>query len=226
MAPPANAVLFALALSGLGWFFAVDRQQVRRLWNEHRGLLVAVLLLAVAILASEAIGKVRGEAPAHALPSQPGLLLCLPPLALFLPLFYLAWGPILEQRVGFGRPVPRRAMLLLPWIWLLPAVSVQSRSAFAGAFAAALLAVVGASRVRHLRTWSAVAALALLAGAAYWVLFAENKSGAELRLAYLDLYLRKAIDPRWLATGRSLYLETGPAMFVPGMTALHHSHND
>jgi len=48
----------------------------------------------------------------------------------------------------------------------------------------------------------------------------------ELRLAYLGLYLQKAIDPAWIATGRSLYLETDPQMMVPGMTMLHHSHND
>lgn len=294
VAPPSNLALSALAASGSAWFLLFERSQVRRLWNEHRAMLLTVLLLAAAILFSEAAGKIRGEAPAHAVPPQAGLLLCLPALALFLhdertlravvlvfaavcawhlvampleavtglkvswhpiellprdagpfhyqasglarqsflfpglflPLFYLAWGPISGYRIRFGWSLPQRLMLLLPWAWLVPALSVQSRSAFAGAFAAALLATAGASRTPRPRAWLAVLASALLAGAAYWILFAENKSGAALRLAYFELYLREALDPRWLLTGRSLYLETGPAMFIPGMTALNHSHND
>lgn len=294
VAPPSNAALFALAASGSAWFLVFERPGVRRLLDEHRAMLLTVLLLAAAILFSEAAGKFRGEAPAHPLPPQAGLLLCLPPLALFLrderllrgvvlvfagvclwhlvampleavlglklswhpiellprdagpfhfqasglarqsflfpglflPLFYLAWGPIFEGRIRVGRSLPPRAMLWLPWVWLVPALAVQSRSAFAGAFAAALLATASGRGARRIQVWLAFLASALLAGAVYWILFAENKSGAALRLAYFELYVREALDPRWLLTGRSLYLETSPAMFIPGMTALHHSHND
>ena len=84
VAPPSNAALFALAASGNAWFLAFERPQVRRLWDEHRPMLATVLLLAAAILWSEAVGKLRGEAPPHPLPPQAGLLLCLPPLALLL----------------------------------------------------------------------------------------------------------------------------------------------
>jgi hypothetical protein len=294
VAPPSNAALFALAVSGNAWFLVLDRPRVRRLLDEHRGMLLTVLLLAAAILLSEAVGKLRGEAPAHPLPPQAGLLLCLPPLALFLrderilrgvvlvfaavclwhlvampleavlglkvswhriellpraagpfhyqasglawqayyfpglflPLFYLAWGPVFEKRVFPEWPLSQRAMLALPLVWLVPALSVQSRSAFAGALAAALLAIVGASRTRQARTWFALAVLALLGAAVFWLLFAENKSGAELRVAYFKHYMRAALDWQWLATGRSYYLDPDLRMMVPGMQMLQHSHND
>ena len=303
VAPPSNAALLALAASGSGWFLAFERRQVRRLWDDHRAMLLAVLLLAAAILFSEAVGKLRGEAPAHPLPPQAGLLLCLPALALFLrddrtlravvlvfaavclwhlvampleavtglkvswhriellprdagpfhyqasglawqayyfpglflPLFYLAWGPVFEKRVfpGWpekrvlpGWPLSQRAMLALPLVWLVPALSVQSRSAFAGALAAALLAIVGAGSTRRARTWFALAVLAMLGAAVFWLLFAENKSGAELRVAYFKHYMRAALDWQWLATGRSYYLDPDLRMMVPGMQMLQHSHND
>lgn len=294
VAPPSNAALFALVVSGSAWFLLFERQPVRRLWDEHRAMLLTVLLLAAAILWSEAAGKLRGEAPAHPLPPQAGLLLCLPPLALFLrderslravvlvfaavclwhlvampleavlglkvswhriellprdagpfhyqasglawqayyfpglflPLFYLAWGPVFEKRVFPDWPLSQRAMLALPLAWLVPALSVQSRSAFAGALAAALLAIVGAGRTRRARTWFALAVLALLGAAVFWLLFAENKSGAELRVAYFKHYMRAAMDWQWLATGRSYYLDPDLRMMVPGMQMLQHSHND
>ena len=294
VAPPSNAALFTLAASGGAWLLVFERAQARQLWDEHRAMLLAVLLLAAAILFSEAVGKLRGAAPAHPLPPQAALLLCLPPLALllrdertlravvlvfaavcawhlvampleavtglkaswhpiellpreagpfhyqasglawqayyfpglFLPLFYLAWGPVFERRVFAGWPLSRRAMLALPLVWLVPALSVQSRSAFAGALAAALLAIVGASRTRRARTWFALAVLALLGAAVFWLLFAENKSGAELRVAYFKHYMRAAMDWQWLATGRSYYLDPDLRMMVPGMQMLQHSHND
>lgn len=145
---------------------------------------------------------------------------------LFLPLFYLAWGPIYEQRVLPGWRPSRQAMLALPLLWLIPAACVQSRSAFAGAMAAALLAIIGASRRRHLRTWFAVAVLAAFAAAIYWQLFADNKSGADLRIAYFKFYMRAALDWHWIATGRSYYLDPDLRMMVPGMQMLQHSHND
>lgn len=294
VAPPSNAALYALVVSGSAWFLLFQRQQVRHLWDEQRAMLLAVLVLAAAILWSEAAGKVRGEAPAHRLPPQAGLLLCLPALALFLrdpptlravvlvfaalclwhlvampleavlgvkvswhriellprdagpfhyqasglawqayyfpglflPLFYLAWGPVFEKRVFPALPLPRRTLVALPLLWLVPALSVQSRSAFAGALAAALLAIVGASRIRRLRTWFALAVLALLGAAVFWLLFAENKSGAELRIAYFRHYMHAALDWQWLATGRSYYLDPDLRMMVPGLQMLQHSHND
>jgi hypothetical protein len=145
---------------------------------------------------------------------------------LFLPLFYLAWGPVYEKRVFPGLALPRATMLALPLLWLIPVAGVQSRSAFAGAMAAALLALITSRRTRQMRTWVAAGLLAAFAAGIYWYLFAENKTGAELRIAYFKLYLRESLDWRWLATGRSMYVETGPGMKVPGMTPLHHSHND
>lgn len=294
VAPPSNTALFALVASGSAWFLVFEREQVRLLWDEHRPMLLTVLLLAAAILFSEAVGKLRGEAPPHPLPPQAPLLLCLPLLALFLrderilravvlvfaavclwhlvampleavtglkvswhpiellprdagpfryqasglawqayyfpglflPLFYLAWGPVFEKRVFPGWPLSRRAMLVLPLVWLVPALSVQSRSAFAGALAAALLAIVGAGSTRRARTWFALGVLALLGAAVFWLLFAENKSGAELRVAYFKHYMRAAMDWQWLATGRSFYLDPDLRMMVPGIQMLQHSHND
>ncbi len=71
-----------------------------------------------------------------------------------------------------------------------------------------------------------MAVLALFAAAIYWQLFAENKSGADLRIAYFKLYVREALDWRWIATGRSYYLDPDLRMMVPGMQMLQHSHND
>jgi O-antigen ligase len=293
-APPANAALFALAFAGAGYFLWFAPAQTMRLVREHSCVLGTAVLLATAILISEAAGALRGLAPLHPLPPQAGLLLCLPALALFLadgrklravvalfcaiciwhwfalpieavlgakvswhpvqlfartagplnyqasglalqsyffpglflPLFYLAWGPIYEKRVFPDLAISRRSLLVLPLLWLVPVACVQSRSAFAGAMGAALLALIASSRVRQWRTWFAGMLLVGLAAAIYWYLFAENKTGAELRMAYLKLYLRESLDWRWLATGRSLYLETAPRMMVPGSVPLHHSHND
>jgi hypothetical protein len=294
VAPPSNAALYALAASGAAYFALFEPAQVKRLMQEQRAVLTAACVLALAILVSEAAGKLRGLAPPHPLPPQAGLLLCLPALALFLmdsrnlravvalfcavcawhfvalpieavlgaklswhptellprvagplkyqaaglawqayyfpglflPLFYLAWGPIHEKRVFPDLPVSRRTLLALPFVWLIPAACVQSRSAFAGAMCAALLALIASSRTRQLRTWLAAGLLALFAAGIYWYLFAENKSGAELRIAYFKLYMSDALELPWLATGRSFYLDPDPRMAVPGMIPLQHSHND
>jgi hypothetical protein len=294
VAPPSNAALFALAAIGAAYFALFEPAQVKRLMCENRAVLTAASLLALAILLSEAAGKLRGLAPPHPLPPQAGLLLCLPALALFLmdgrnlravvalfgavcawhflampieavlgaklswhpiellprvagplnyqasglawqayyfpglflPLFYLAWGPLYEKRVFPDLAVSRRTLLALPLLWLIPAACVQSRSAFAGAMCAALLALIASSRTRQLRTWLAAGLLALFAAVVYWYLFAENKSGAELRIAYFKLYMGDALEWRWLATGRSFYLEPDLRMMAPGMIPLQHSHND
>ena len=295
VAPPSNAALFALAASGAAYFALFEPARVQRLMREHRAVLAAAALLALAILLSEAAGKLRGTAPPHPLPPQAGLLLCLPALALFLmegralravvavicavcvwhfaampieavlgakwswhpivellprvagplnyqasglawqayyfpglflPLFYLAWGPIYEKRVFPDLAVSHRMLLALPFVWLIAAACVQSRSAFAGAMCAALLALIASSRTRQLRTWLAAGLLLAFAAGIYWYLFAENKSGAELRIAYFKLYMSDALEWRWLATGRSFYLDPDPRMMAPGMIPLQHSHND
>ena len=294
VAPPSNAVLFGLALSGSVFFALFARDEMRALAREHMAVFATVLLLAAAILVSEAAGRLRAGTPPHPLPPQAGLLLCLPALALllrdrrnlqgvvlvfaafclwhfvampieavaglkvswhriellpreagplhyqasglawqayyfpglFLPLFWLAWGPVYEQRVIAVPARWRRRMLALPLLWLVPAACVQSRSAFAGALAAALLAIVASSRVRRLRSWLALALLVALGAGTYWELFAQNKSGAELRIAYFWHYMRAAMDWQWLATGRSFYLDPDLRMMVPGLQMLQHSHND
>jgi len=145
---------------------------------------------------------------------------------LFLPLFYLAWGPIYEGRVFPGLATRSAAMLALPLIWLIPVACVQSRSAFAGTLAAALLAIIAAHPPRRWRAWLAAGLLVASAALVYWVLFAQNKSGANLRLAYLELYLREALDGHWILTGHGAYRDPGPPLTVPGTTPLEHSHND
>ncbi|MBG9389831.1 O-antigen ligase family protein [Caenimonas aquaedulcis] len=145
---------------------------------------------------------------------------------LFLPLFYLAWGPVYEKRVFADLHVSRRAMLALALLWLIPAACVQSRSAFAGTLCAALLAIVATSGRRNVRVWFAVGLLAVFAAGIYWQMFAENKSGADLRVAYFKLYVRESLHWPWILTGRSYYLDPDIRMMVPGMIPLQHSHND
>jgi hypothetical protein len=145
---------------------------------------------------------------------------------LFLPLFYLAWGPVYEKRVFASLNMPRRAMLALALLWVIPAACVQSRSAFAGALCAALIAIVATSRSRGVRVWFAAAVLAAFAALIYWQMFAENKSGAGLRVAYFKFYVQKAMEWPWPLTGRSYYLDPDLKMMVPGMQMLQHSHND
>ena len=145
---------------------------------------------------------------------------------LFLPLFYLAWGPVYEKRVFPDLPVSHRAMLALALLWLIPAACVQSRSAFAGTLCAALLAIVATSGKRNVRVWFAAGLLVVFAAGIYWQMFAQNKSGAELRVAYFKLYVSESLHWPWILTGRSYYLDPDIRMMVPGMIALQHSHND
>jgi hypothetical protein len=84
MVPFSNAGLFFVA--GTGWafhtFFSPDA--VKRLLAGHFALVASVLALALSILVSESNAQFGGLAPPHALPNQVALLLCMPPLALFL----------------------------------------------------------------------------------------------------------------------------------------------
>lgn len=147
-------------------------------------------------------------------------------VGLFLPLFYLAWGPIADKRAFAALPLPSWLMGLLPLLWLIPVASVQSRSALAGALLAGILAVL--SRTRRLRPvdWLLLIGLAVFAIWFYLHLFAEGKTGPDLRLAYLKLYIRESLDWHWLATGRGFPYGVDPAPVVPGLIALTHSHND
>lgn len=146
-------------------------------------------------------------------------------VGLFLPLFYLAWGPIRYRRAFAGWPMPGRLMRVLPLLWLLPVASVQSRSALAGALIASALAFLASARRVRLVAW-----LLLIGCAAvtvfYYLYMSEGKTGPGLRLAYMKLYVRESLDWHWLATGRGFPYGPGPLPVVPGMIPLTHSHND
>jgi hypothetical protein len=145
---------------------------------------------------------------------------------LFLPLFYLAWGPLSEGRIARWPALPKGAWALLAMAWGLPAVCVQSRSAFAGALAAGLLALIAYRRPRQARTWLALGILLVIGVLSYWYLFSANKSGMDLRWAYYKLYLAEAMKWPALLTGHGFTLVANEAMFVKGLTPLEHSHND
>jgi hypothetical protein len=139
-------------------------------------------------------------------------------------LFYLAWGPVFQKRVFAQAGIPRGLMVAMPVLWLIPVICVQSRSALAGALAAALLLLASQGRARNLLVWASIGLLAAAGAAFYWYLFTEGKSGADLRIAYLKFYISKSLDWNWLATGRSFYYD--PKLIAPGWQALDHSHND
>jgi len=145
---------------------------------------------------------------------------------LFLPLFYLAVGPWLAGRTGSSETPRRGLWALLCALWLVPVICVQSRSAFGGAAVAALLALVAYKRPKHLAAWLALAGLGCIAAATYWYLFAENKSGMDLRWGYFQLYMRESL--RWpvVLAGHGFTLVPNLAMMAPGFPPLEHSHND
>jgi len=146
---------------------------------------------------------------------------------LFLPLFYLAWGPLVQGRVAGWPALPARAAVALPLLWLVPVACVQSRSGFAGALLAAVLAVASMGRWRlGGRAWALLASGAALAALAYARFLAVGKSSAEWRLSFVEAYLRAGMDPAWLATGRGFSREAPPPLEVPGLETLAHSHND
>jgi hypothetical protein len=147
-------------------------------------------------------------------------------VGLFGPMLYLAAGPLFEHRLLPGRHVSPGAIEPLSWAWLIPCACVQSRSLFAGAAAAALFYFAASRGKGHARHWLVAGGLALAGIAAYWYLFNTNKSGAALRWAYLTLYWREATAWPWIVFGRGLSYEMNPAMLVPGMSPIVHSHND
>ncbi len=149
---------------------------------------------------------------------------------LFLPLFYLVWGPWSEGNVMRRPQLPGVVWVLMAMAWGLVAVCTQSRSAFAGTLAAALLALVALLRPRQAKAWLGLGALvlvlALVAAGAYVWLFSENKSGIDLRWAYVKLYLNESLQWPWVLTGHGFSLVPDLTMFAQGFIPLQHSHND
>lgn len=147
-------------------------------------------------------------------------------IGLYLPLFYLAWGPVAARRVFGGRQLPDWLMGVLPLLWVIPVATVQSRSGLAGALCAGILALLTWHKRLKLGGWLALVAGTLLAAWLYWLLFAEGKTGPGLRVAYAKAYLQEALQWEWLATGRGFSLHVVPTIALPGLTPLVHSHND
>ena len=147
-------------------------------------------------------------------------------VGLFLPMFYLAWGPLVHKRAFPNWRLPVSLMAILPLLWLVPVATVQSRSALAGAFVAGVLAFVSIQRGLRPAGWLLLIGCAAVAIGFYLYLFAHGKTGPELRIAYLKLYLRESLDWPWLATGRGYPYGVAPPPVVPGLTPLAHSHND
>lgn len=146
-------------------------------------------------------------------------------VGLFLPLFYLAWGPIRHKRVFASWRLPSRFIRVLPLLWLIPVASVQSRSALAGALVASALAFLSSAKRVRLLAWGLLIACAAVT-VFYYLYMSEGKTGPGLRLAYMELYVREALDWRWLAMGRGFPFGEGPPPVVPGTIPLTHSHND
>jgi len=147
-------------------------------------------------------------------------------VGLFLPLFYLAWGPVFERRVFGQLNFPHWVAGVLPLLWLIPVASVQSRSGLAGALVAGVLAVLAWHKRPGMARWLLLAGVGVLVVWFYLYLFAEGKTGPGLRWAYLQAYVREAMDWQWLATGRGFSREVEAPVVVPGLMPLAHSHND
>jgi hypothetical protein len=146
-------------------------------------------------------------------------------VGLFLPIFYLAWGPVHERRAFRGWGLPPRWMAAVPLLWLIPVASVQSRSALAGALVAGGLAYVSSRRRLNSAAWVFLGGCAVLT-LVYYLYMSQGKTGAGLRLAYMELYVREALDWRWLPLGRGYPGWTDAPRGVPGLIELTHSHND
>lgn len=147
-------------------------------------------------------------------------------VGLFLPLFYLAWGPVFERRVFGQLRVPHWLPGVLPLLWLVPVASVQSRSGLAGALVAGVLAMLAWHKRPGFARGLLLAGVGVMVVWFYLYLFAEGKTGPGLRWAYLQAYLREAMDWQWLATGRGFSREVEAPVVVPGLMPLAHSHND
>ncbi|MDB5870977.1 MAG: hypothetical protein JWQ07_419 [Ramlibacter sp.] len=145
---------------------------------------------------------------------------------LFMPLFYLAAGAILERQVWGRWEFNPRTWLVASVLWLLPVACVQSRSAFAGALAATLVGLLAARKRRDARFWLAIGAVALVGVAVFWYLFSDNKSGPGLRWAYFKLFIAESLRWPWTLVGRGYTIYPDPQMQVPGLQFLQHSHND
>ncbi len=145
---------------------------------------------------------------------------------LFVPVFYLVCGAVLERQVWGGWYFTSRNWLLASVLWLVPVACVQSRSAFAGALAASLVGFVALRKRRDARVWVVAGLLALAGVAVFLYLFSENKSGPGLRWAYFKLFIVESLRWPWTLVGRGYTIYPDPSMQVPGLQFLHHSHND
>lgn len=147
-------------------------------------------------------------------------------IGLYLPLFYLAWGPIAWRRIAVAHPPSKALIAMLPLLWVLVALCVQSRSGFAGALLAGLLGFAACFGRLTRRGWLLLLAGAVAGIAMYLALVSAGKSSAEWRLVYLKAYAQAALDPHWLLTGRGWSREDPPTVVVAGFSPLVHSHND
>lgn len=227
---PAQTALFLLCLPVLGLFL-----RDARLFRAAVGLFCVLTLWHFVMLPVEGLTGFKWTwHPVHPLPREIGPLrfqasglaiqtFCF--IGLFLPLFYLAWGPVGARRVPGWQP-PGWLMSALPLLWVIPVAAVQSRSGLAGAVAAGGLAFLTWNRRPRWRDWLILAAGVVVVGLVYWQLFAEGKTGPGLRIAYVKAYIVEALDPKWLATGRGFSLLVPPPVAVDGFMPLTHSHND
>lgn len=147
-------------------------------------------------------------------------------VGLYLPLFYLAWGPIAWGRVTLRFQPSNRWMTLMPLLWLLPALWVQSRSGFAGALAAGLLGFMARLGRLGRKGWLLLVVVTVAGIGMYLALVSAGKSSATWRWVYLKAYAEAALDPNWLLFGRGWSREAPDTVVVPGYSPLVHSHND
>jgi hypothetical protein len=143
-----------------------------------------------------------------------------------LPLFYLAWGWVWDQLDALRHRWQRAAMRVLLLAWVGAVACVQSRSALVGAaLASAGLGLMSLPPERRRQALVALAVLLAGVAVAYVALFSQNKSGAGLRWAYAQLYLRESFDGLRLLTGHGFSGYPPAAMKLPDYP-ISHSHND
>jgi hypothetical protein len=227
---PAQAALL-LCLAPLALFLQ-DRQRMRM-------VVAAFAALCLWHLVAMPVEAMTGAKLSwHDVPTLPSHVALVPYLAsglalqsyffpgLFLPLFYLVCGAVLERQVWGRWQLTPRIWLFASFLWLLPTAAVQSRSALAGVLAATLVGLLVQRKGRHPRLWLAAGLVVLLSGAVYWYLFGENKTGPGLRWAYFKLYVVESMRWPWMLAGHGYTTIPDPQMQVPGLQWLHHSHND